>query len=299
MTEPWASQGGTLPSDTPESDLASLSPRTALQSPPYENAEPNRPRRVNGAPNVKFCRERERIHATASRRDLLRLLINEEYESKQTRRVVYTAFHQLNATSRRAEEIEVQLAENLERTRSINEAHVVAQQQVARTQEKLRFSELQLDNARGEIIRARDVLGVIEAQRDDAESAAADARSEARRLKEERSIELAREEGRRLGYEEGIRRCYTMGYRGGRVAGIDGGRSQMREATLDRLLDTREEHVASVGLPQSAPVAPIPESRTTPEVLHIVPTSLGGRRSSRFHHDSANRMNIPRAPDPI
>ncbi|KAG1766901.1 hypothetical protein EV702DRAFT_783132 [Suillus placidus] len=311
MTEPWAFQGGTPLSDTPESNLASLSPRTALLSPPYENRELTRPRRVNGAPNDKFRHERERVHATASARDLLRLLVNEEYEAKQTRKVLYTALDRLDAESRRAEEAEVQLAETLERTRSINEARVAAQQEAARAQEELRLYKLQLDNAQREILRAQDVLGVIEAQRDDAEAAAADARSKARRLNEERLVELAREEGRRLGYEEGIRRGRNMGYREGRVIGIDDGRSQMREAaaaTFDRLLDAREEADATsvVSHPQPAPVTPMPESRTAPEVLRVsspISTSLDGRHDSRSRRDSesdsASRMSIPRAPDPI
>ncbi|KAG2142752.1 uncharacterized protein EDB93DRAFT_602327 [Suillus bovinus] len=311
MTEPWAFQGGTPLSDTPESDLASLSPRTALLSPPYENAELTRPRHINGAPNNKFRHERERVHAAASARDLLRLLVNEEYEAKQTRKVLYTALDRLDAESRRAEEAEVQLAETLERTRSINEARVAAQQEAARAQEELRLYKLQLDNAQREILRAQDILGVIEAQRDDAEAAAADARSKARKLTEERLIELAREEGRRLGYEEGIRRGRNMGYRDGRVVGIDDGRSQMREAaaaTLDRLLDAQEEaETAPVVLPpQPAPITLTPESQTAPEVLRVstpVSTSLDGRRNSSSRRnsesDSASRMSVPRAPDPI
>ncbi|KAG2137083.1 hypothetical protein DEU56DRAFT_355139 [Suillus clintonianus] len=308
MTQPWPFQAGTQLSDTPESDLASLSPRTALLSPPYENAELSRPRRVNGAPNDKFRHERERIHATASARDLLRLLVNEEYEAKQTRKVLYTALDRLDAESRRAEEAEVQLADTLERTRSINEARVAAQQEAARAQEELRLYKLQLDNAQREILRAQDVLGVIEAQRDDAEAAAAEARSKARRLNEERLIDLAREEGRRLGYEEGIRRGRNMGYREGRVGGLDEGRSQMRDAaaaTLDRLLDAREgEDAASVVMPPQP--ASMPESRTAPEVLRVsspISTSLGGRHGSRSRHDSesdsASRRSVPRAPDPI
>lgn len=309
MTEPWAFQGGTPLSDTPESDLASLSPRTALLSPPYENAELTRPRRVNNSPNSKFRRERERIHAAASARDLLRLLVNEEYEAKQTRKVLYTALDRLEAESRRAEEAEVQLTETLERSRSINEARVIAQQEAARAQEELRLYKLQLDNAQREILRAQDVLRVIEAQRDDAEAAAADARSKARRLNEERLIELAREEGRRRGYEEGIRRGRNIGYREGLVIGIDDGRSPMREATtaaLDRVVEAEEEAEAvSVGLPpQPAPATPTPEGQTAPEVHRVssdVPTSLDGRdsRSRRDSgSDSASRMSIPRA-DPI
>ncbi|OAX33349.1 hypothetical protein K503DRAFT_804443, partial [Rhizopogon vinicolor AM-OR11-026] len=291
-------------SDTPESDLASLSPRTALLSPPYENAELTRPRRISRGPNDKFRHERERAHSNAAHRDLIRLLINEEYESRQTRKLLYSALDRLDAESRRADGAENQLAETLERTRSINEARVAAQQEAARAQEELRLYKLQLENAQREIIRAQEVLGVIEAQRDEAEVAAADARSKARRLNEERLIEIAREEGRRLGYEEGIRRGRNMGYTEGRVVGLDDGRLQMREAaaaTLDRMMDTQEEEV-SLALPEPEL---IPDSRAAPDV-HRVPssrTSHDGRRGSRSRRDSesdsASRISAPRARDPI
>lgn len=205
----------------------------------------------------------------------------------------------METESRRADGAENQLTETLERTRSINEARVVAQQEAARAQEELRLYKLQLENAQREIIRAQQVLGVIEAQRDDAETAAADARSKARRLNEERLVEIAREEGRRLGYEEGIRRGRNLGYTEGRVVGLDDGRSQMREAataSLDRMLDTQEEEVSVALRPEPQPM---PNSRVAPEVRRVptsVRTSLDGRRPES---DSASRISAPRARDPI
>ncbi|KAG1803916.1 uncharacterized protein HD556DRAFT_1226953 [Suillus plorans] len=108
-----------------------------------------------------------------------------------------------------------------------HEACVAAQQEAAWRQEELRLYKLQLDNTQKEILRAQDILGVIEAQRDDAEAAATDTCSKARKLNEEHLIELAREEGRRLRYEEGIRCGRNTGYREGRVVVIDDGRSPM------------------------------------------------------------------------
>ena len=219
--------------------------------------------------------------------------------------MLYTALDRLEAESRRADEAESKLAETLERTRSINDARVTAQQDAARAQEELRLYKLQLDNAQREIIRAQEVLAVIETQRDDAENAAADARSKARRLNEERLIEIAREEGRRLGYEEGIRRGRNVGYTEGRVVGLENGRSQMREAaaaSLDRMLDTQEDE-ASIVLPLESET--IPDSRVAPNVLRVptsVRTSVDGRRGSRSQRDSesdsASRISAPRARDP-
>jgi len=211
----------------------------------------------------------------------------------------------LEAETRRADEVENQLSGTLERTKSINEARLTAQQEAARAQEELRLYKLQLDNAQREIIRAQEVLRAIEAQRDDAEIAAADARSKARRLNEERLIEMAREEGRRLGYEEGIRRGRNIGYTERRV--LDDGRPRMRQAaapTSDRMLDTQEAEQSSVASPLEP--EPIPDSRGAPEILRVqssVQTSLDGRRGSRPRHDSesdtASRISAPRARDPI
>ncbi|KAH7921079.1 hypothetical protein BV22DRAFT_1072891 [Leucogyrophana mollusca] len=308
-------------SDSPESDLASLSPRTALLSPPYDNdrmdrdlargldRELGRPRRVPRGPGEHFRHERERAHSAASPRDLMRLLVNEEYESKQTRKVLYTAFDRLESESQRATNAEKRVAEVLERARAINEARVAAQQEAARTQEELKLYKLQLDNAQREILKAQDVLKSIEAQRDEAESAAARARSTARRLNEERLVEIAREEGRRLGFEEGVRRGRKLGYREGHAIGIDDGRMEMRdvaEDVLDRVLD-RPSNGDEAG---NAPV--ISESHSTsnrpaPEVLRVsspVPSSLDPRNGSSRRRrdedsDSSGRISVQHPPDPI
>ena len=99
--------------------------------------------------------------------------------------------------------------------------------------------KLQLDNVQREIIQAQEVLTVIETQRDDAETAAADALS-------------------RLRYEEGIRRGRNVGYTEGRVVGLENGRSQMREtaaASVDRMLDTQEDE-AFIVVPRESKTVP-------------------------------------------
>ncbi|KAH7910321.1 hypothetical protein BJ138DRAFT_1126969 [Hygrophoropsis aurantiaca] len=301
-------------SDSPESDLASLSPRTALLSPPYDNDGLNRqlahdldlgrPRRTPRGPGGHFRHERERAHSGASPRDLLRLLVSEEYESKQTRKVLYTAFDRLDTESQRASEAEKRVAEVMERARAINEARVIAQQEAARAQEELKLYKLQLDNAQNEILRAQDVVKSIEAQRDDAERAAAKARSTARKLNEERLVEMAREEGRRLGFEEGVRRGRKLGYREGHAIGVDDGRMEMRdvaEDALERVLDNPND------TPADAPVIPNPRTsnQAAPEVYRVsspVPSSLDPRHGSsrrRGDSESVSRVSVERPPEPL
>ncbi|KAH7887257.1 hypothetical protein F5I97DRAFT_1858886 [Phlebopus sp. FC_14] len=290
MSHPWPLGHAPSLADTPESALASLSPRTSLLSSPDENGElPEAPRRVPRGPGQKFRHERERAHSSASHRDLMRLLVNEEYESRQTRKVLYTALDRLEEESRRAAAAESRLEDSVRQVRAINEARIAAQQQAAQAQEELRLYKLQLDNAQREILRAQDVLKAIEAQRDEAETVAAKARSKARQLNEERMIQLARDEGRRLGFEEGVRRGRKMGYR----EGLDEGRSEMRDAAataLDRLFDDGDE-VEEQGdtLENVTPVPPPPEPRTTPEV-HRVQTPVDSLREAQ-HNNSRSRRD--------
>ncbi|KAF8555552.1 hypothetical protein OG21DRAFT_854631 [Imleria badia] len=298
MSHPWP-----IPSEnTSESDQASLSPRTALLSPPPFDDIDERERIPRG-PGVRFRRERERAHSTASSRDLLEMLVNEEYESKQTRKILYTAFDRLEQETKRAEAAEVRIDETIQRARAINEARITALQQAARAQEELKLYKLQLDNAQKEILRAQDVLKAIEAQRDEAEAAAVSARSKARRLNEERLIELAREEGRRLGFEEGVRRGRRIGHREVYETGIDDRRDDMRQvadAVVDRLLEDRDEPEQIEVLGEPTPIPPPSISRNTPEVHRIetsINSSLEQRHSSRSRRDSSSTLR--RAPDPV
>ena len=236
------------------------------------------------------------------------MLVNEEYESKQTRKILYTAFDRLDHETRRADAAEARIEETIQRARAINEARIAAHQQAARAQEELKLYKLQLDNAQKEILRAQDVLKAIEAQRDEAEAEAVSARSKARRLNEERLIELAREEGRRLGFEEGVRRGRRMSYREVYEAVEDDRRDDMREmatAMVDRLIERGDEPEQIEVLEQPTPIPPPSRSRTPPEVHRLetpVSSSLETRRhSSRSRRDSAgaSRSTLRRVPDPV
>lgn len=222
-------------STPPSPTSGTASPRTDLLS-PAENYSPNqfstaiqqrqrRPSTQTGSsrrgPSERFMRDRERIHSGVSKRDLVKALINEEYETKQTRRVLYKAYDKYQHENGRATEAEGRALEAAQRYRVLNDAKVRAEAESGRLREELRMYKLQLENAQSEIHKAQTVLEEVERQRDDAEASAARARDTARKLNEARLVEQAMEEGRRLGFEEGIRMGKELGFEEGRNLAYD------------------------------------------------------------------------------
>ena len=254
-------------------------------------------------PNDRFRRERERIHSGSSKRDLVKALISEEYESKQTRRVLYKAYDQFQNETRRATDAEGRALEAAQRYRSLNESKVAAQQEAARLREELRLYKLQLEHAQSEILKAQDVLKVVEEQRDDAEAAAARARDTARKLNEARMVEQAREEGRRLGFEEGIRRGREIGFEDGRNLGYEDGRADMRgiaTEAVDRLIDDVEEPYDGEYEGGNAPPGTPPHIISTPEVVRAPsPANERGSTRSRMLSTSSSRRAQTPVPGPL
>ena len=137
-------------------------------------------------------------------------LVDETREARKLRKVLHAVLDSLNSETRRAQEAERRALELAQRFKIVNDARVSGQQELDRAHAELRMYKVQLDNAQREILRGSDVLKDIEQQRDNAEAAAARARSTARRLKEEQMVMKAKEEGRREGYQEGLRRGYQQ-----------------------------------------------------------------------------------------
>ncbi|OCH95916.1 hypothetical protein OBBRIDRAFT_830515 [Obba rivulosa] len=189
------------------------SPRTALLSMASNGDLNTRERSMRSR-----GKEPERRHKSHRSRNLVKILLNEEYEVKQTRRVLSAALDRLDSETQRAQEAERRALEMAERFKIVNDARISAQQEARRAIEELQMYKVQLDNAQREINRASDLLRDIEAQRDDAEAAAARARTTARRLREQQLVYQAREDGRKQGYEEGMKR----GYDDGRAAALSG-----------------------------------------------------------------------------
>ena len=139
------------------------------------------------------------------------ILLYDERESNELRRMLLSVTEQLKQESQRADDNERRAREALQRFRAINEARVAAQQDATRANEELRMYKLQLEYAQKEIFKAQEILESLETQRLDAETSAAKARNVARKLREESLVDLAREEGRRLGLQEGLARSRRVG----------------------------------------------------------------------------------------
>ncbi|THH31921.1 hypothetical protein EUX98_g2291 [Antrodiella citrinella] len=134
--------------------------------------------------------------------------------------------------TQRADDAESRTKDVVFRFKEATDGRLAAQTEAARYREELNLYKLQLDNAQRELRRAQELLDAVERQRVAAEEEAARARGMARKLKEEKVIQVARDEGRKLGIEEGIARGRAMGYEEGRAAGFARGRSSAAKEYL-------------------------------------------------------------------
>lgn len=218
-------------------------------------------RRAPGDRRSKHHRSKDILHE--STRELARLLAYEEREVKELQRLLYNATEQLKIERQRADDADRKALEAAYRFRSADNARIIAEQNAARVNEvglirhsnclsglthvhllcrqELRLYKIQLDNAQKEIFRAQEVLSTVDHQRHEAEEDAARARSTARALKEEKLVQIAREEGRRMGMEEGIERGRDIGYEQGRAAGYEQGRSRT-EHFMERIFHDQDMH---------------------------------------------------------
>jgi len=132
--------------------------------------------------------------------------------SKKLSSLLVLTSERLDKETRRANDAERRAMDAIALARSANEAKLIAQRDATRANEELRMYKLQYDNAQREIFKAQELIDQIEAERQDAEAAAARARSTARKLKEQNLIIMAREEGRQVGYQEGLATGRRMAY---------------------------------------------------------------------------------------
>ncbi|CAL1700143.1 unnamed protein product [Somion occarium] len=187
----------------------------------------------------------------SSSKELAKVIVRQEGEVKDLRNRLYILTERLKDETQRADDAEKRTMDAVLKFKEVNDARLAAQQESTRLTEELRLYKLQLDNAQKEILKAQEVLDSLEAQRNDAEEAAARARSTARKLKEEKIVLLAREEGRLQGFKEGVAQGRAIGYEEGRNAGY--GRSRATPPS-------RESSQNPIMLPASPPRGPSPSS---------------------------------------
>ena len=140
------------------------------------------------------------------------MLVEEEIRTSHFSQWAQTLSSQLSQQKQRADDAERRATNAAVRMKEETEARVRLEQALKQKTEELKMYQIQLKKAQGEIFRAQDALADVEKMRDEAEHAAAKARSIARKLREQRLVDIAREEGRRVGLREGLARGQEIEY---------------------------------------------------------------------------------------
>ncbi|KAJ8085801.1 hypothetical protein PM082_004619 [Marasmius tenuissimus] len=184
------------------------SPRTELLSNlGNESADNDREARLRRGPTERYRRERESVYKHTSHNDLLRVLIEQEYEASKMRKTLYMVFAQLEGETQRANEFQKQVEETLSRVGSLNQRTLDAEAEARSLREELNLYKIHYEMAQNRITKAQTVLATLRSQKDDAETMARKARGDARKVKEVLGVWKAREEGRKQGFEAGWRRA--------------------------------------------------------------------------------------------
>ncbi|KAL0575528.1 hypothetical protein V5O48_006451 [Marasmius crinis-equi] len=195
----------------PHEPISMPSPRTELLSsasnPGNDIANNDRNSRLRRGPTERYRRERESVYRNTSHNELLRHLIEQEYEGSKMRKTLYMAFAQLEGETQRANELEKQVQETVSRVTSMNQRALNAEAEVRSLREELNLYKIHYEVAQSRILKAQTVLATLRTQKEDAETMARKARGDARKVKEVLGVWKAREEGRKQGFEAGWRRA--------------------------------------------------------------------------------------------
>ena len=162
-------------------------------------------------------------YAGLSSRDLARMLVEEEIRTSHFSKWAQTLSSQLSQQKQRADDAERRATNAAVRLKEESEARIKAEHTLKQRTEELKLYQVQLKKAQGEIFKAQEALAEVERMRDEAEHAAAKARSTARKLREQRLIDIAREEGRRVGLREGLARGQEIDYADRGYGYLEGG----------------------------------------------------------------------------
>ncbi|KAK0451301.1 uncharacterized protein EV420DRAFT_710664 [Desarmillaria tabescens] len=175
-----------------------------LTSPSQETGAVQRHRRRRNGPSERFRRERELIHGQASHQQLLRLLINQEYEANKMRKAMVVVLERLEQETQRASAAEEFSAQLVQRFQLLNEGRLKMHEELIEAKKQLEMYRIQYNHARSEIKRGEEVLETVSGQLQNAERDAVRARSQCPQdRKQKRAVLEALIEGRRMGMLSG------------------------------------------------------------------------------------------------
>ncbi|KAJ2918039.1 hypothetical protein MD484_g2370, partial [Candolleomyces efflorescens] len=196
-----------------------LSPRTELLSP--SATEERRRTHASGTHESRrrkprrSSRKHERDgshHGTGSsdtsqQRELIRIVLEQEAEADNLKKVLQTTLQQLDEVSQKVSDYERDTREAAERFKQLNDSRMAAEHNASTANQQLHLYQFQLSNAQKEILTAQETVKTLEKQKEEAEDMAARARARARKLHQKQLVLSAKEEGRRVGFEAGIKQA--------------------------------------------------------------------------------------------
>jgi hypothetical protein len=257
----------------PTSPTSPISPTSLKHSNSNSSSRSNSSSGGGGSRRTS-SRHRERpdsTYAGLSSRDLARMLVEEELRTSHFSKWAQTLSSQLSQQKQRADDAERRATNAAGRLKDETETRVRLEQSLKQKAEELKMYQVQLKKAQGEIFKAQDALEEVEKMRDEAEHAAAKARSIARKLREQRLVDIAREEGRRVGLREGLARGQEIDYVDRGYAYLEGG------ASVEEVPDDDEYYGRTPRSRHSPP--PRTTTTTAPPSVHVGGGGGGGGRA--------------------
>ncbi|KAG6877977.1 hypothetical protein C0993_001379 [Termitomyces sp. T159_Od127] len=169
---------------------------------------------VDPGPSRRRSRHRSRSYyneftasGATTTEEVIHQLIEKKRESRTLRRALRLAAERMKAENERIVALERDNGQTLKHFLTLHESKMAAEEEALKAASDLRVYQFQLEDARKEIERAREMVRTLENQRHEAEETASRSRAEVRKHAQAHMIAAAKEEGRRLGFEAGLRRA--------------------------------------------------------------------------------------------
>ncbi|KAF9443412.1 hypothetical protein P691DRAFT_778900 [Macrolepiota fuliginosa MF-IS2] len=146
-------------------------------------------------------RERELLHANLPARDLVHMIIEAEKETNKLHSTLSNTISLLDDESRKCAALERDTITTFSR---LNSQRETAQARADNSEQDLRVAHFELEHAQREITRLKEELDIQKRAREEVESELIQTKDAAYKIKRERIMDRAREEGRREGFEAGF-----------------------------------------------------------------------------------------------
>lgn len=158
----------------------------------------------NSSRNWWRDRERELLQSNLSPKDLIRMVIEAEKETTKLHDTLSNTVTMLDEESRKCASLERDTVSTFTR---LNSGRERAQAHAEAVAQDLRVAQFELEHTGREIERLKEELEVQKQMREEGEAQLTRVKNAAHKLRQERMVDLAREEGRRQGFEAGFLRA--------------------------------------------------------------------------------------------